>query len=111
MNIDKRDIDVRTVFGQNLRFYRKNAGLSQENLAEKLNISQNHLGLIERGKQFVSYTLLEKIITVLDLKPTALFYTETYPGTDLSVIGGQEDVIKEELKKAYLRIRKRLHEL
>ena len=104
MNIDKRDIDIRTVFGQNLRFYRKNAGLSQENLAEKLNISQNHLGLIERGKQFVSYTLL-------DLKPTALFYTETYPGTDLSVIGGQEDVIKEELKKAYLRIRKRLHEL
>lgn len=111
MNIDKRNMDIRTVLGQNLRFYRKNAGLSQEDLAEKLNISQNHLDLIERGKQFVSYTLLEKIITVLKLKSTALFYIEKHTGTDLSVAGAREEIIKEELRKAYSRIKKCLNEL
>ncbi len=91
--------------------YRKKAGLSQELLAEKLEISQNHLELIERGKQFVSYTLLERMLTVLNVKPAALFYTEAETGTDGSANGLREAIIKEELDAAYMNIKKRLYEI
>ena len=39
--------------------------LSQEQLAEKLEVSPNHLSVIETGSKFVTYKLLEKIILVL----------------------------------------------
>ncbi len=104
-------INIREIFGQNVRMYRKKAGLSQELLAEQLEISQNHLGLIERGKQFVSYTLLERMLAVLAVKPAALFYTETATGTDSSANGVRENIVKEELDTAYMHIKKRLHEV
>ncbi len=104
-------INIREIFGQNVRMYRKKAGLSQEMLAEQLDISQNHLGLIERGKQFVSYTLLERMLAVLAVKPAALFYTESNLGNDISPDGVRENIVKEELDTAYMNIKKRLHEV
>jgi transcriptional regulator with XRE-family HTH domain len=55
------DMEIKTVFGENLKFYRKAKHLSQEQLSEKVEISVKHLSSIERGLNFVSADLLEKL--------------------------------------------------
>ena len=45
-------------FGKRLKELRNIKGMTQEELAEKLNISREHLGRIERGKYGCSIDLL-----------------------------------------------------
>lgn len=66
-------MSLRTVFIENLKFYRKNAGLSQQQLSEKCEIATNYLSEIERGQKFPSIELIERISTVLNL-PAYLFF-------------------------------------
>ena len=54
-------MDIKTIFGENLKYYRKANQLSQEQLSEKVDISVKHLSSIERGLNFVSADLLEKL--------------------------------------------------
>lgn len=49
------ETNIRKIFGENVKFYRKKQGLSQEQLAELLEISTNHLSVIETGTKFVTY--------------------------------------------------------
>ena len=60
-------MDVKTVFGENLKFYRKAKQLSQDQLSEKVDISVKHLSSIERGLNFVSSDLLEKLAFSIDV--------------------------------------------
>ncbi|MBQ6888414.1 MAG: helix-turn-helix transcriptional regulator [Lachnospiraceae bacterium] len=55
--------------GYNIAYYRKHAKLTQEQLAEKLNISRQHLGAIEAPNivRIISLDLLFNIATVLDI--------------------------------------------
>jgi len=45
---------IKTIFGANIKHYRKKLRISQEQLAEKLDITQKHLSSIETGANFVS---------------------------------------------------------
>lgn len=53
--------DVMQIFAQNLKKYRTNAGLTQKQLSEQLEISQKHLSFLETGTQFASASLIDKI--------------------------------------------------
>jgi transcriptional regulator with XRE-family HTH domain len=64
-------VDVKTIFGENLKFYRKAKHLSQEQLSEKVDISVKHLSSIERGLTFVSADLLGKLACSVEVP---LFY-------------------------------------
>lgn len=66
------------LFGKNVRKYRKEAGLTQEELSKKLDISQKHLSIIETGTQFASATLIAKISDELKVPPAALFGGENH---------------------------------
>lgn len=66
-------IDISKLFGENLRKLRKEANLTQEQLSEKLEISQKHLSKIETGNQFASAQLISKIANVLEINPSQLF--------------------------------------
>ena len=55
MNINQKEI------GQRIRYLRKETGLSQEELADKLNINTDHLGRLETGKRGMSIDLLAEI--------------------------------------------------
>ncbi|MBR1912291.1 MAG: helix-turn-helix transcriptional regulator [Treponema sp.] len=61
------------LFGKNVQKYRKKAGLTQEQLSLKLQISQKHLSIIETGTQFASAQLIAKISSALDVPPAMLF--------------------------------------
>ncbi|WP_191014560.1 helix-turn-helix domain-containing protein [Treponema zioleckii] len=85
-NTEKSTEPISKLFGGNVKKYRKMAGLTQEQLSEKLGISQKHLSIIETGTQFASATLIGKISKTLRVAPGDLF-------------GGSSDELKKEITK------------
>lgn len=60
--------------GYNIAYYRKHRGLTQEQLAEKVGVSRQHMGAIEapRIRRPISLELLFNIATVLEISPHKL---------------------------------------
>lgn len=67
---------VRNKLGPLIKQKRKLLGMTQEDLAERLNISISFAGQIERGEAMPNVEMLQLIITELDLDPRALFFDE-----------------------------------
>lgn len=59
-----------------LREVRLARGLTQEQLAEKLDVSLNFLNLIERGERAPSFVTLERITRVLRTPAATFFLTK-----------------------------------
>jgi transcriptional regulator with XRE-family HTH domain len=93
-------MDVKSVFGKNLKFYRKTKHLSQEELSEKVDISVKHLSSIERGLTFVSADLLEKLAAAIEIPISCFFVNEPeiyYPDVLLNTV---DRVIEKKLIRA-----------
>ena len=58
----------RRTVGQQIRFYRKEADLSQEELAEKADLSYKYVGEVERGLVNISLDSLMRIAKALRVK-------------------------------------------
>jgi transcriptional regulator with XRE-family HTH domain len=58
----------RRIVGQKIRAYRRQAGLSQEKLAEKASLSYKYLGEVERGCVNVSLDSLTRIVKALKVR-------------------------------------------
>jgi len=69
-------MNVKGVFGKNLKYYRKEKKLSQEQLSENVDITVKHLSEIERGIVFASAGLMEKLAENLDIPIFAFFLTD-----------------------------------
>ncbi|MGP1564808.1 MAG: helix-turn-helix domain-containing protein [Treponema sp.] len=69
-------MDLRAVFINNLKRYRKENKLSQMTLAEKCGTSASYIGEIEIGKKFPSVEMVQKFAEALDIKPYKLFMEE-----------------------------------
>lgn len=61
-------------FGQRIRKLRKARGLSQEKLAEMLDISVTHMSHIETANTKMSFSLIIKIAEILDVSLDYLVY-------------------------------------
>ena len=63
------DEQVRQLIGKHLRNYREDMSpkLTIERLAERINISPNHLGRIERGENDTTFTTFMKMAAILDI--------------------------------------------
>lgn len=59
--------------GIRIRFFREKQGLTQSQLAEKTELSDNHIGLIERGERQAPLHTLDRIAKVLELELWELF--------------------------------------
>lgn len=58
--------------GQNIKKYREQKKLSQNQLAELVNLSREHIGSVETGKDFLSLRKLFEIADVLEIEPYKL---------------------------------------
>jgi len=58
--------------GKNIKFMRKEKNLSQEKLAEKIGVSRNYIGMIERAETNTPVLTLYKIAKVLNVEPYEL---------------------------------------
>ncbi|MCL2250330.1 MAG: helix-turn-helix domain-containing protein [Treponema sp.] len=92
-------MSIKTVFGTNIKYYRKKLRLSQEQLAEKLEITPKHLSTIETGATFVSAELLEKFTRELRVSASALFYSADEISNDDNLIGKIDQIIEQECEK------------
>lgn len=74
--------DLKKKFGQRVRKIRQKQNLSQEELAEKIDIAVNNMGKIERGESFVTAVTLEKLATVLNVKVEDFFKFDSFVSID-----------------------------
>jgi transcriptional regulator with XRE-family HTH domain len=61
-------LSYRRIVGQNIRNYRKQACLSQEQLAEKADLSYKYVGEVERGQENISLDALSRIANALKVR-------------------------------------------
>ena len=66
-------MDNKKLLGKRIKELRKNAGYTQEKLAELIDIETSSLSGIESGRHFPSLPTIEKIANILNLEMKALF--------------------------------------
>ena len=71
-------MDIRRVFGANVRRYRLAAGLSQEAVAERMGVDRAYVSGIERGRQNATLLTLWQTSQALGVRPADLL-EETVP--------------------------------
>ena len=71
--------------GQRIRKYRKAQGLTQEGLAEIVEVSPTHISHIETGVTKLSLPALVRIADALDVRVDALLYDEPRGAAGISV--------------------------
>ncbi len=98
-------MNVKEIFGTNLRNFRKKHKYTQEKLAELVEITPQHLGVIERGDAFVSAELLEKFSKTLDVPLSTFFYSETENSGSDSFLKKVDTAIEKELSAVAARIK------
>lgn len=69
---DHRSAEARW-FGSTIRRLREERGLTQAQLAEAADLSATYLGIIERGENVPTLTVILRIAVGLDLHPMELF--------------------------------------
>ena len=83
--------DIKNLLGKRIKELRKQQNLTQEQLAEKMNIDQRNLSKIECGNNFITSDTLSRIVSALNIEPSELF---TFKHLQ------EENVLKEELLNA-----------
>jgi transcriptional regulator with XRE-family HTH domain len=67
MGLRKPSTELRRILAENLRFLRKQKGLSQEKLAEVCGIHRTYVGSVERCERNVTLSSLELLASALDV--------------------------------------------
>jgi transcriptional regulator with XRE-family HTH domain len=65
-------MDIRRMFGENIRRFRVQAGLSQEAVAERMGVDRAYVSSMERGQQNVTLLTLWHTAQALGVKPVDL---------------------------------------
>lgn len=65
--------EINFYFGNNLKKFREEKNLSQEQFAESCGISRAYYGRIERGEHSISIVLCQKIADFLNIHISDLF--------------------------------------
>ncbi|MDR3284822.1 MAG: helix-turn-helix transcriptional regulator [Treponema sp.] len=98
--------DIREVLTANLKENRRKQGLTQEQLAEKADVSAHYIAIIETCKAFPKPEMLERLAKALDIETHQLFALP--PGTDevferleKNVVATIERVVAKSIKDAF----------
>ncbi|WP_052812662.1 PAS domain S-box protein [Desulfonatronum thioautotrophicum] len=78
--------DLAQSFGSRLRFLRTMKGLTQAELAAKLDVSVKHIGRVERGEASPSFALVHALASILETHPLNFFlhFEHAAPAPSLS---------------------------
>ena len=72
-----------SIFIKNLKDYRKKSGLTQAQLAEKVNVTPHYIGMLEMGRNFPANDLIERIANALNIEMYELFVESISPAKEL----------------------------
>lgn len=94
--------DLKIRFGERVKAIRKKKNLSQEQLAEKIDIAVTNMGKIEHGESFVTSSTLQKLADVLGVKVQDFFVFDTFVSVDeMKDELNFENMTDEEIRKLY----------
>jgi transcriptional regulator with XRE-family HTH domain len=65
-------MDVTEILATNVRRLRRDGGMTQEDLAEKVGVSARYIGSIERAAVTISIKVLMSIASALEVEPGML---------------------------------------
>ena len=99
-------MDLKALFGQNLKNLRIERGFTQETLAEKIDLNPRQISKIETGEHLPSASSIEKICEILDVLPQDLFNFDTKPvsNKELALIKQVQSLIKNEKYFNYINL-------
>jgi len=87
---------LRSILAFNMKVQRQILGITQANLAEKVNTSTHYIGMIESEKKFPTPEMLERIAAALEIDAPALFSMKSYPSSENGTIAKfQEQVLND----------------
>ena len=66
---------LKKIFSNNLRKFRIDKGLSQEELADKAGVHRTYIGSVERGERNITINVMEKITIAIE-RPIIDFFKE-----------------------------------
>ena len=69
----KEQLQKYKYLGLNIAYYRKERGISQSRLAERINVSRTHMSRIETAECAVSLDVVFAICDALEVPPEKLF--------------------------------------
>ena len=94
--------DLKARFGKCVKLIRQKRKLSQEELAEKIDIAVTNMGKIERGESFVTAQTLAKLAEVLDVKVQDFFRFDTFVSIEeMKAELALDNLTDEEIKQLY----------
>ena len=102
---------LREIFAYNLKEKRRKRGFTQAELAEKVNVSTHHIGMLEIARNFPTLELVERIAGALDIEFYELFVNPLSPHEELerlyqTVAGDIERVVAGAIEKVLSERRK-----
>ncbi len=99
--LERFQMEMHDVFVNNLRTIRRQAGITQEKLAEKCAVSPTFIGEMEIGKKTPSFQTIKKLADTLGVKPYQLFLENQVPFVlDENLFATLLKVVEEVLDKA-----------
>lgn len=89
-------------FGSNITRLRKDQGLSQEELADRVGLKKQSISNIERGNRYPTFETLERIASVLNASPIQLFGTlKEIAVSDVPVVLNRIDEYDERVRQVF----------
>ena len=87
--------NLKEIFSDNLKYYRKQAGLTQDDFAKSVQTDPVYISYIENGKRFPSIEYIEKMANVLKIESYKLFLP-----ADLEINSLANDVLYNKIKES-----------
>ncbi|MDR2797888.1 MAG: helix-turn-helix domain-containing protein, partial [Treponema sp.] len=96
---------LKEIFAQNLKEKRRKCGFTQAQLAEKVDVSTHHIGMIELSRNYPTLELVERIARALDIEIYELFVESHSPNKELEQLrqeikGDMKQLLEEFLEKS-----------
>jgi len=100
--INMNKISLQEIFLNNLKYYRKKSGFSQEALSERLDKGVNYINRIESHASFPTIQVIEEIAEVLNIQAYQLFKEDDVPKNIIT--SDRERFIKEVTESLYQKL-------
>jgi transcriptional regulator with XRE-family HTH domain len=102
---------LRALLAHNMKERRRILGITQAQLAERVNTSTHYIGQIELGNKFPTPEMLERIATALEIDSPQLFSMDSFPSEVIrqfqeGLLSGIESAIADVISSQKFELRK-----
>jgi transcriptional regulator with XRE-family HTH domain len=99
-------IRLGTIFAKNMKEFRRKCGFTQAQLAERVNVSAHHIGMLEQNRNFPTFDLIERIAKAFGIEMYELFVEAHSPRKELDelrqdIMGEIRQTIAEAVKESF----------